>query len=240
MEDGELASWIDGPAKASIQDFVAKVTTEGGRQFVSPDERIAVFDNDGTLWCEQPLQVQFYFGHDRLKVLATRNRSLRTRQPFKAFLEHDLGAIKELGKRGLFETAAVAHAGLTEDAFLKVARDWLAKARHPTLGRLFTELVYQPQLELLSYLRRRGFTIYIVSGGGVDLIRAFSGNTYGVPTAQVIGSSVKTRFEMQGGRGELVKLPELESFNDSGWNLRFAPTARRASFPTSLAVDTSS
>ncbi|HET7086621.1 MAG TPA: HAD family hydrolase [Rhizomicrobium sp.] len=209
-----LSSWHDGHAKLAILDFVAKVTLKGGKYFVPPADRIAVFDNDGTLWCEQPQQVQLFFGHDRLKELAKHDPSLAQRQPFKAFLENDLRAMRALGKKGLFEVAATAHAGMTEEAFARQARMWLATARHPVLGVPFPQLYYRPQVELLAYLRHHGFKTFIVSGGGIDLMRAFCEEVYGVAREQVIGSSLKTRFDMQSGHGELVKLAELNSFDD--------------------------
>lgn len=209
-----LPSWNDGPTKSVILDFVARVTTERGPDYVRPADRIATFDNDGTLWCEQPLQVQFFFGRERLKQLAVRDPVMADRQPFKAFIEHDTGTIHALGKRGFFEVAATAHAGMTEDEFDQYAKAWLATARHPTLGCLFTELTYRPQKELLAYLRANGFKTFVVSGGGIDLIRAFAEEAYGIPRDQVVGSSVRTSFEIRDGCGVLVKLPEIDSFDD--------------------------
>jgi len=209
-----LSSWNDGHAKLAILDFVAKVTLKGGAYFVPPAERIAVFDNDGTLWCEQPWQVQFFFGRDRLAALAQHDPSLTQRQPFKAYLENDQRTMHALGKKGLFEVAAAAHAGMTESAFTRLARDWLTNTYHPSLGVPFTDLYYRPQIELLGYLREHGFKSFIVSGGGIDLMRAFSEEVYGIPRERVIGSSVKTRFDIQSGHGELVKLAELNSFDD--------------------------
>jgi hypothetical protein len=214
MMPKSLPSWHDGHVKLAILDFVAKVTLKGGAHFVPPADRIAVFDNDGTLWCEQPQQVQFFFGHDRLRALARQNPALGQRQPFKAYLENDRQTMHALGKKGLFEVAAAAHAGLTQDAFDRLTRTWLADTRHPILGVPFPELHYRPQVELLAYLRHHGFKTFIVSGGGVDLMRAFCEEVYGVAREQVIGSSVKTRFDIQSGRGELVKLAELGSFDD--------------------------
>lgn len=212
--DTGLASWNDGPIKSVIREFVVRVTERGGPDFVPLAERIATFDNDGTLWCEWPQQVQFCFGHERLQALVARDPSLKKRQPFKAYLERDMAAIHQLGKRGLFEVAAAEHAGMTADAFDHLAEKWLATATHPSLGVPYTQLVYRPQIDLMAYLRANGFTIFIVSGGGVDLIRAFAEEVYGVARAQVIGSSVKTRFEMRNGHGVLVKLAELNSFDD--------------------------
>jgi phosphoserine phosphatase len=209
-----LPSWNDGAARSAIVDFVARVTTEGGPDYVQPAERVATFDNDGTLWCEQPSQVQFFFGRERLKQLAVRDPAMVDRQPFRAFLEHDTRTSHALGKRGFFEVAATAHAGMTEDEFDRYARAWLASARHPTLDCPFTELTYRPQRELLAYLRANGFKTFVVSGCGIDLIRAFAEEAYGIPRDQVVGSSVKTRFEIQDGRGVLVKLPEIDSFDD--------------------------
>jgi len=214
MPDPVLPSWNEGSSRTAILDFVERVTKEGSPDFVTPAERIATFDNDGTLWCEQPLQVQFFFAHQRLKALAAADPSLKERQPFKAFLDHDMPTIQALGKKGLFEVAATTHAGMTEDEFATYARDWLAQAKNPKLNRLFKELTYRPQVELLEFLRSNGFKTFIVSGGGIDLIRSFSEERYGIPPEQVIGSSVKTSTEEQGGEIELVKLPELNSFDD--------------------------
>jgi phosphoserine phosphatase len=209
-----LPSWNDGVVKAAIVDFVARVTKEGGPDYVPPAERIATFDNDGTLWCEQPLQVQFFFGNHRLKLLAEQDPSLKDRQPFKAYLEQDMKTIVPLGKKGLFEVAAFVHAGMTEDEFDRYARDGLAHAKHPKFNRPFKQCTYAPQVELLDFLRQNSFKTFIVSGGGIDLIRAFAEEAYGVAREQVIGSSVETRFEMIGGRGELVKLAEIDTFDD--------------------------
>jgi phosphoserine phosphatase len=210
----QLPNWNDCAAKSAILDFVARVTNENGPDFVPPAERIATFDNDGTLWCEQPLQVQFFFGRERLRIAAEKDPTLKERQPFKAFLEHDMETIKSLGMEGFFEVAAFAHAGMTEDAFIEVARQWLATARHPKLGCLFKELTYLPQIELLRFLRANGFKTFIVSGGGIDLIRTLAEEAYGIPPEQVIGSSVRTRFEIREGRGELVKLAAIDTFDD--------------------------
>ena len=209
-----LPSWREGAARNALLHFVAAVTREGGPRYVPPPERIATFDNDGTLWCEQPVQVQVFFVQARLQALAERDPSLKQRQPFKAFLEHDHKTIHALGKQGVFEVVFATHAGMTEDEFEVIAHEFLAHAKHPKLGRLFKSLTYQPQLELLSYLRANGFKTFIVSGGGIDLIRAFSEEAYGIPREQVVGSSVKTRFELRDGRAVLVKAAELSSFDD--------------------------
>lgn len=209
-----LAGWKTGPVKSAILDFVDRVTLPDTPEFVPPSERIAVFDNDGTLWCEQPLQVQVFFAQERLKALTDRDPSLKSRQPFKAFLEHDIKAIHELGKRAVFGMAFMTHAGMSETAFRDIARAWLATARHPKLERRFTECVFQPQLELMAYLRSRDFKTFIVSGGGIDLMRAFAEDVYGIPPEQVIGSSVKTRVNISNGTIDLMKLPELDTFDD--------------------------
>jgi phosphoglycolate phosphatase-like HAD superfamily hydrolase len=209
--NGPLPSWNDSAAKSAILDFVARVTKENGPDFVPPAERIATFDNDGTLWCEQPVQVQVFFAQARLKALAEKDPGMKERQPFKTFLEHDMKTIQSLGKQAVFEMAFATHAGVTEEEFDAIAHDFFASAKHPKLSRLFKYLTYRPQVELLGYLRENGFKTYIVSGGGIDLIRAFADEAYGIPPEQVIGSSVKTRFDAPAG---LMKLAELNSFDD--------------------------
>ena len=209
-----LPSWNDGAAKSAILDLVARVTKAGGAEFVPPAARIATFDNDGTLWCEQPLQVQFFFAFDRVKQLASNDPTLCERQPFKAVLEHDYNTLFGLGKQALFELAFATHAGVTDEEFVQAATEWLATARHPKFGRLYKECAYRPQVELLGYLRENGFKTYIVSAGGVDFMRAFADEAYGIPREQVIGSSVKLRYDLIDDRVSLVKLPELNSFGD--------------------------
>jgi len=209
-----LASWRTGPVKAALVDFVTAVTKIDGPDYVSPEERIAVFDNDGTLWAERPVQFQIYFALSRLEQLARKNPSAWLRPPYKAFLQHDIKAIAALSKRDALAPAFATHAGMTPREFQEGVTAWLDEAKHPTLGRLFKECVYLPQLELLRYLRASGFSRYIVSGGGLDFIRAFAEDLYGVPAAQIIASSVKTQFEVKGGKATLVKLPEIATFND--------------------------
>lgn len=214
MSSQPLPSWSNGAAKAAIFDFVARVTKDGGPDFVAPGERIATFDNDGTLWCEQPMPAQVFFAQHRLKELAEIDPTMRERQPFKGFLEHDAKAIHSLGRQAVFEIALATHAGQTEAEFDHIARTWLASARHPKLGRLFKHLTYKPQLELLDYLGQNGFKVFIVTAGGIDLVRALAEEAYGIPREQVVGSSLKTRLEMRNGRAELVKLAELDTFDD--------------------------
>ncbi|MFK4874968.1 HAD family hydrolase [Novosphingobium sp. ZW T3_23] len=209
-----LSTWIEGAAKTAILRFVERVTDVNGSEFVPAEDRIATFDNDGTLWCEQPLQTQFFFGRDQLQKMAAEDPGLKERQPYKAFLEHDIGRIKQVGKQGFFEVASATHAGMTEDDFHVHARDWLVHARNPTNGQRFVDLVYRPQLELMEYLRQNGFRVFIVSGGGIDLIRAFSEEVYGIARSQVVGSSVRTRMEVSDGKIGLLKLAELQSFDD--------------------------
>ena len=209
-----LESWKAGPAKSAILDFVDRVTRLDSADYIRPADRIAVFDNDGTLWCEQPLQVQVIFAQNRLKEMAERYPEIKSKQPFKAFLEHDLKAMHDLGKRGVFAVAFMVHTGMTDTDFADTAGAWLASATHPLLGRPFTRCVFQPQLELLSYLRDHGFKTFIVSGGGVDFMRVFAEEVYGIPSEQIIGSSVKTHLEINDEHVDLLKLAELGSFDD--------------------------
>jgi hypothetical protein len=208
-----LPSWNDTPTKQAIVEFVGRVTKVGRPDFVTPAERIATFDNDGTLWLEQPMYVQMAFALDRVKALAPLHPEWDT-QPFKAVLEGDMKALAESGERGLVEVITVTHAGMTTDEFSKIVTDWLATARDPRFKRLHTELVYQPMLELLGYLRANGFKTFIVSGGGVEFIRPWAEQVYGVPPEQVIGSSIKTRFEMRDGRPTLFRLPDVNFIDD--------------------------
>lgn len=208
-----LPSWREGATKSAIVDFVGAVTADGGADFVPPARRIAVFDNDGTLWCEQPLQVQVLFAFQRAAELARHDPSLRERQPFKAFLENDLAAIHALGKQGAFEFAAATHAGMTVTAFDEIVRHWFGHARHPTLRRPYTQVVFQPQIELLAYLDDHGFRTFIVSGGEVNFMRAVTEAIYGVPPERIIGTSLKMRFDAE-PECDLVKLAELQSFDD--------------------------
>jgi hypothetical protein len=209
-----LESWNDGAAKSAITGFVARVSQEGGKDYVPPAKRIAVFDNDGTLWTEQPLQAQVFFLIDRVKELVAKDPSLAARQPYKAFLAKDLATLHALGKKAILELFAVTHTGMTEEAFEAIAGDWFRKAKHPKFGRLFRECTFRPQVELLDYLRANGFRTYIVSGGGIDLIRAFAEEAYGIPREQVIGSSARLHYELKHGRAILTKLGELNSFDD--------------------------
>jgi phosphoglycolate phosphatase-like HAD superfamily hydrolase len=209
-----LPSWNDGPAKQSILAFVRDVTTEGGPRFVPPAERIAVFDNDGTLWSEQPMYVQLAFALDRVKALAPQHFEWKGREPFASVLRGDLAGVAASGERGLLELVLATHAGNTSDEFARIALDWLSTARHPKLGRPYTECVYAPMLELLAFLRASGFATFIVSGGGVEFLRPWAERVYGVPPERVVGSRVKTRYERRGGEPAIVRLPELDFLDD--------------------------
>jgi phosphoserine phosphatase len=209
-----LPSWNDGPAKARILAFVQAVTEPGGKSYVAPADRIAVFDNDGTLWSEQPAYFQLMFAIDRVKALAPRHPEWKTQQPFKAVLEGDMKALAASGERGVLQLVMATHAGMTSDEFDATVRQWLATAKHPTLKRPYTELVFQPMLELLAYLRAQGFRTYIVSGGGVEFLRVFAQERYGIPPEQVIGSSIKTKYELRDGKPVIVRLAEIDFIDD--------------------------
>ena len=209
-----LPSWNDTAAKKAIVAFVDKVTTPGSPDLVPPAERVAVFDNDGTLWSEQPMYVQLAFALDRVKALAPQHPYWKDKPPFKAALEGDMKALAESGEHGLLELVMATHAGNTTEEFAAIVKDWLATARHPKSGRRYTEMVYQPMLELLAYLRANGFKTFIVSGGGVEFMRPWAEQVYGVPPEQVVGSSIKTRYEVRDGKPVLARLPELNFIDD--------------------------
>jgi len=209
-----LPSWNDGAAKSSITAFVRAVTTEGSADYVRPAARIAVFDNDGTLWSEQPAYSQLFFAIDRVRQLAPQHPQWRTTEPFRAALDGDTHALAASGEKGLLQLILATHAGMTTGEFADVVRAWIATARHPTTGRPYTEMVYQPMLELLDYLRGNGFKTYIVSGGGIEFVRVFAEEVYGVPPEQVIGSSIKTAFEMRSTGPVIKRLPEIDFIDD--------------------------
>ena len=209
-----LPSWNDGAAKDSIIDFVARVTKQGGPDYVAPAERIATFDNDGTLWAEQPIYVQLAFALDRLKALAPLHPEWEEKQPFKAALEGDLKSVFTGGEHALLELVMASHAGMTTEEFKNTVQDWIATAKHPTTGRHYTEMVYQPMLELLAYLQANGFKTFIVSGGGIEFMRPWTEAVYGIPPEQVIGSSIKTQLELRDGKPVLVRLPEINFIDD--------------------------
>jgi phosphoglycolate phosphatase-like HAD superfamily hydrolase len=208
-----LPSWNDTPPKKATMAFVERVTKQGSPDFVPAAERIATFDNDGTLWAEQPIYFQLVFAFDRVKVLAPQHPEWVTMEPFASLLKGDMKGALAGGEPAIFQLVTVTHSGMTTDEFEKIVGDWIATAKHPTTGRLYTEMVYQPMLELLSYLRANGFKTFIVSGGGIDFIRVFAERVYGIPPEQIVGSSGKLNFELRDGRPLLMKLPEL-NFND--------------------------
>jgi phosphoglycolate phosphatase-like HAD superfamily hydrolase len=209
-----LPSWNDGKAKQSIVDFVAKVTRDGSPDFVPVAERIATFDNDGTLWAEQPLYFQLVFALARVKALATQHPEWRDKEPFASLLKGDLKGALTGGEPAILQIVMATHAGMTTEEFEKAVSDWITTAKHPKTGRFYSEMVYQPMLELLAYLRANGFKTFIVSGGGIEFMRVFSEQVYGIPPEQVIGSSGKLKFDLRDGKPVLVKLPEIDFIDD--------------------------
>jgi hypothetical protein len=209
-----LPSWNEGAAKQSIVDFVTRVTDPASPDFVAAAERIAVFDNDGTLWSEQPAYFQLFFAIDRVKAMAPEHPEWKTKQPFKAVLDGDMEALAAGGEHGLIELVMATHGGMTTVEFEAIVRGWLATARHPTTDRPYTEMVYQPMLELLDYLRADGFKTFIVSGGGIEFMRPWTEEVYDIPPEQVVGSSIKTKFEMRDDGPVLVRLPEIDFIDD--------------------------
>ncbi|HTN02000.1 MAG TPA: HAD family hydrolase [Planctomycetaceae bacterium] len=209
-----LPSWNAGPSKQAIVDFVARTTREGGADFIPVPQRIATFDNDGTLWAEQPLYFQLFFALDRVKALAPQHPEWKAQEPFASLLKGDTQAALAGGEKAIVEILTVTHAGMTTEDFEQIVRDWFATARHPTTGRPYTEMVYQPMLELLAYLRANGFKTFIVSGGGIEFMRVFAERVYGVPPEQVVGSSIKTKFELRDGKPVLIRLPEVDFIDD--------------------------
>jgi len=209
-----LPSWNDGQAKKSITEFVDKVTKEGSPDFVPPEERIATFDNDGTLWCEQPMYFQLLFALDRVKALAPQHPEWKTKQPFASLLKGDLKAALAGGERAMLEIIVATHAGMTTAAFEQIVRDWITTAKHPKFKRPYTECVYQPMIELLAYLRANGFKTFIVSGGGIEFMRPWAEKVYGIPPERVVGSSIKTKYEMRDGKPVLMRLPEMNFIDD--------------------------
>lgn len=208
-----LPSWNEGPSKRAIMDFVERTTTEGSPDFVPPAERIAVFDNDGTLWAEQPAYFQLLFAIDRVKAMADGHPEWNDQEPFKSAIAGDTKALMAAGEEGLMKILAASHTGMTTGEFADSVREWLQTARHPTTGRKYSQMVYKPMLELLEYLRANGYKTFIVSGGGIDFMRVFAEEVYGIPPEQVVGTSVAAKYEVRDGVPVLVKLPE-GLFND--------------------------
>jgi len=209
-----LPSWNEGKAKSAIVTFVKAVTDKKSKGYVAPAERIAVFDNDGTLWAEQPMYFQLAFALDRVKVLAPQHPEWTTQEPFASLLKGDLKGVLAGGEKALLEIVMATHAGVTTEEFEKIARDWIATAKHPKTGRRYIEMVYQPMIDLLRYLRANGFKTYIVSGGGVEFMRPWVEQVYGIPPEQVVGSTIRTKFELRDGKPTIARLPELDFLDD--------------------------
>lgn len=210
-----LPSWRDTAPRAAVLNFVEQVTTEGSKQFIPGEQRIAVFDNDGTLWSEQPAYFQLLFAFDEVKRMAPDHPEWKDQQPFKAVLENDQEALAAAGMDGLLKIVGATHTGVSTEVFIERAKAWLAKARHPKSGKPFTEMTYQPMHELLDYLRSRGFKTYIVSGGDTAFMRAFAEEVYGIPPEQVIGSSFITEYQIIDGRPAILRTPKV-AHNDDG------------------------
>jgi len=209
-----LPSWNDGKTKQSITEFVAKVTKDGSPDFVPPEQRIATFDNDGTLWCEQPMYFQLFFALDRVKTLAPQHPEWKTKEPFASLLKGDLKGALAGGERAMLEIIIVTHAGMTTAECEQIVKDWIATAKHPKFKRPYTECIYQPMVELLAYLRANGFKTFIVSGGGIEFMRPWTEKVYGIPPEQVVGSSIKTKYETRDSKPVLVRLPEMNFIDD--------------------------
>jgi haloacid dehalogenase-like hydrolase len=210
-----LPSWNDTAPEKALLAFVDRVTKEGSPDFVPVSERIATFDNDGTLWVEQPMYVQMQFAFDRVKQLAPQHPEWKSTQPFKGVLEGDMKAVAAAGEKGAVQLLMATHAGMTVEQFQQIVSDWMAGATDPKFHKHYNECIYQPMVELLAYLRANGFKTYIVSGGGVEFIRPWAFKAYGIPPEQVIGSSIKTKFqESTGGGPELIRLPEVNFVDD--------------------------
>jgi phosphoglycolate phosphatase-like HAD superfamily hydrolase len=209
-----LPSWNDGAAKKSITEFVERVTKEGSPDFVPPEERIATFDNDGTLWCEQPMYFQLFFALDRVKALAPQHPEWKTKEPFASLLKGDVKAALAGGERAMLEIIVATHAGMTTAEFEQIVKEWIATAKHPKFKRPYTDCVYQPMIELLAYLRVNGFKTFIVSGGGIEFMRPWTEKVYGIPPEQVVGSSIKTKYEWRDGKPVLMRLPEMNFIDD--------------------------
>lgn len=209
-----LPSWNDGGTKQSVIDFVTKVTDASGPHYVDPAERIATFDNDGTLWAEQPAYFQLLFAVDRIRSLAPDHPEWQDLEPFASLLRGDIEGALAGGEKSILAIIAASHAGMTTDEFAEIVQNWMSTAKHPKSGKPYNEMIYQPMLELLDYLRANGFKTYIVSGGGIEFMRPWVGEAYGIPPEQVIGSSIKTKFEIRDGVVVIVRLPELDYLND--------------------------
>ncbi|NTS30642.1 haloacid dehalogenase-like hydrolase [Phyllobacterium sp. BT25] len=210
----ELASWNDGPARKNIVDFVTAVTSQGGPDYVEPAARVAVFDNDGTLWGEQPIYVQLAFVLDRVKALAPEHPEWKDTEPFKSVLVGDIAGVAASGEEGLTQLLGATHAGMNSDDFTKIATDWIATAKHPKTGKPYTSMVYQPMLELIDYLKAHDFKVFIVSGGGIEFMRPWTERIYGIPPENVVGSSIKAKYDVNDGKPAIVRLPQIDFIDD--------------------------
>lgn len=209
-----LPSWNEGPAKESIVSFVERVTTEGSPDYVVPAKRIATFDNDGCLWSEQPMYFQAFYVFDRIRALAPEHPEWKEREPFASAVKGDIEGALAGGEKALIELAMATHAGMTNEEFEQTVGVWLSTARHPKTGMAYDGMVFQPMLELLAYLRAKDFKTFIVSGGGIDFLRVFAEETYGIPPEQVVGSSIRAGYELRDGKPAVVKLPEMNFIDD--------------------------
>ncbi len=209
-----LPSWEEGTAKQAVVDFVTRVADDSGPDYVAPQDRIAVFDNDGTLWSERPVYFQLVFAIDRIRALAPEHPAWKTTQPFQAVLENDMEALAKSGEHGLLELVMASHAGMTTATFETIVKDWITTARHPRFDRPYTDLVFQPMLELLAYLRANDFKTFIVSGGGIEFMRPWVEDVYGIPPEQVVGSTIKTEFILENDKPVLMRLPEIDFIDD--------------------------
>lgn len=209
-----LPSWNNGTVKSAIIEYVDDVTNEEGENFIAVPDRIATFDNDGTLWSEQPIYFQFFFAIDRIKAMAPAHPEWKSKQPFKALLENDMSALMKQGEKGIVQIMMTTHVGMTTSEFETLVTDWIASARHPTKKKLYAELVYQPMLELIRYLEENDFKVFIVSGGGIEFMRPWVERVYDIPRDQVVGSSVKVKYEYNNGNPVLKRLPEIDLIDD--------------------------
>jgi len=231
-----LPSWNDGASKARIIAFVNAVIEPGGKDFVPPAERIAVFDNDGTLWAEQPVYFQALFIRDRIKALAPKHPEWKTQEPYASLLKGDMKAVMAGGEKAVLQLAMATHAGMTSDEFSAVVSDWIATARHPNTGRLLTDMTYQPMKEVLAYLRANGFKIFIVSGGGIEFMRPWTERVYGIPPEQVIGSSGGLKYELRDGKPVTVKLVALGEGQDGHTRIHHGRGRLRINLPNLHSV----
>ncbi|QLE02700.1 haloacid dehalogenase-like hydrolase [Galbibacter sp. BG1] len=214
VEEDPLPSWNEGSSKEAIMAYVKDISDENSSNFIPVTDRIATFDNDGTLWSEQPIYFQFFFALDRIKKMAENHPEWKNKQPYKAVLENDMPTLMKQGKNGLVEIIMTTHAGMTTDEFETLVNDWISTAKHPEKDKLFTELIYQPMLELLDYLRANNFKVFIVSGGGIEFMRPWTERVYSIPKENVVGSSVQTEYTWNDGKPEIKRLAKIDLIDD--------------------------